>query len=124
MTAPSSGSPKVGDFVSTDDPLARIYPPTANISEATINGLVAFGPERTMEQAPGFAFRIMVDIGARALSPAINDPTTAVLATDQIHRLPLCGFQEHRYRTHSRSRRQAPPHLSDTGLERHRRSLP
>ena len=34
-----------------------------------------------------FAFRIMVDIGARALSPAINDPTTAVLALDQIHRL-------------------------------------
>ena len=33
-----------------------------------------------MEQDPGFAFRIMVDIAARALSPAINDPTTAVLA--------------------------------------------
>jgi uncharacterized membrane protein len=34
-----------------------------------------------------FAFRIMVDIAARALSPAVNDPTTAVLAIDQIHRL-------------------------------------
>src|SRR4030095_16166827 len=29
----------------------------------------------------------MVDIAAKALSPAINDPTTAVLALDQIHRL-------------------------------------
>lgn len=86
--------PQVGDFVSTDDPLARIYPPTANVSEATINGLVAFGPERTMEQDPMFAFRIMVDIGARALSPAINDPTTAVLAIDQIHRLlRYAGFK-------------------------------
>jgi uncharacterized membrane protein len=86
--------PQVGDFVSTDDPLARIYPPTANISEATINALVAFGPERTMEQDPMFAFRIMVDIGARALSPAINDPTTAVLAIDQIHRLlRYAGFK-------------------------------
>ena len=40
-----------------------------------------------MRQDPLFAFRIMVDIAARALSPAINDPTTAVLAIDQIHRL-------------------------------------
>ncbi len=49
--------------------------------------VVAFGPERTMRQDPLFAFRIMVDIAARALSPAVNDPTTAVLALDQIHRL-------------------------------------
>jgi uncharacterized membrane protein len=79
--------PQVGDFVSTNDPLARISPPTARISEDAVNTMVAFGPERTMEQDPMFAFRIMVDIGERALSPAINDPTTAVLAIDQIHRL-------------------------------------
>ena len=40
-----------------------------------------------MEQDPQFAFRIIVDVAAKALSPAINDPTTAVLALDQIHRL-------------------------------------
>ncbi len=34
-----------------------------------------------------FAFRIVVDIALKALSPAINDPTTAVLALDQLHRL-------------------------------------
>ena len=48
---------------------------------------VAFGPERTLEQDPMFAFRIIVDIALKALSPAINDPTTAVLALDQVHRL-------------------------------------
>ena len=79
--------PQVGDFVSTDDPLARIYPASAKIDDRTINDMVAFGPERTMRQDPLFAFRIMVDIAARALSPAVNDPTTAVLAIDQIHRL-------------------------------------
>lgn len=79
--------PQVGDFVSINDALARIYPPTAKISEDVVNSMVAFGPERTMEQDPMFAFRIMVDIGERALSPAVNDPTTAVLAIDQIHRL-------------------------------------
>ena len=34
-----------------------------------------------------FAFRVIVDIASKALSPAINDPTTAVLAIDQIHHL-------------------------------------
>jgi uncharacterized membrane protein len=79
--------PQVGDFVSTDDPLARIHPADAQIDERSINEMVAFGPERTMRQDPLFAFRIMVDIAVRALSPAVNDPTTAVLAIDQIHRL-------------------------------------
>jgi uncharacterized membrane protein len=79
--------PQVGDFVSTGDPLARIYPSDAAVDDKAINALVAFGPERTMRQDPMFAFRIMVDIASRALSPAVNDPTTAVLAIDQIHRL-------------------------------------
>lgn len=79
--------PQVGDFVSTDDVLARVYPPSATIDEEAVNALVAFGPERTMRQDPMFAFRIMVDVAIRALSPAVNDPTTAVLALDQIHRL-------------------------------------
>lgn len=79
--------PQVGDFVSTDDPLARIHPANAAVDEQAINQMVAFGAERTMRQDPLFAFRIMVDVAARALSPAVNDPTTAVLAIDQIHRL-------------------------------------
>ena len=48
---------------------------------------VAVGSERTIEQDPAFVFRIIVDIAIRALSPAINDPTTAVSGIDQIHRL-------------------------------------
>ncbi len=40
-----------------------------------------------MEQDPTFAFRVLVDIAIKALSPAINDPTTAVLSIDQLHRL-------------------------------------
>ena len=45
------------------------------------------GQERTLEQDPAFAFRIIVDIASKGLSPAINDPTTAVLAVDQVHHL-------------------------------------
>ena len=40
-----------------------------------------------MEQDPTFALRILVDIAIKALSAAINDPTTAVMAIDQLHRL-------------------------------------
>jgi uncharacterized membrane protein len=57
------------------------------IDDRAVRSTVAFGPERTLEQDPMFAFRIIVDIALKALSPAINDPTTAVVALDQVHRL-------------------------------------
>jgi uncharacterized membrane protein len=40
-----------------------------------------------MEQDPTYAFRLTVDIASKALSPAINDPTTAVMAVDHLHHL-------------------------------------
>ncbi|MEZ5410126.1 MAG: DUF2254 domain-containing protein [Acidimicrobiales bacterium] len=48
---------------------------------------VVIGDERTMEGDPGFGLRQLVDIAERALSPGINDPTTAVQCIDQIHAL-------------------------------------
>jgi uncharacterized membrane protein len=78
--------PQVGDFVPKGDPLFRIYPAQRDVDTASLSQMVAFGAERTLEQDPAFAFRVMVDIASRALSPAINDPTTAVLALDQLHR--------------------------------------
>ena len=42
------------------------------------------GDERTTEQDPAFAVRIMVDVAIRALSPAVNDPTTAVQVIDYL----------------------------------------
>lgn len=79
--------PQVGDFIARGDPLFRIRTGGRPVDAATLRDCVAIGHERTMEQDPRFAFRIMVDIANKALSPAINDPTTAVLALDQIHRL-------------------------------------
>jgi uncharacterized membrane protein len=43
--------------------------------------------DRTYEQDPKYPIRLLVDIAIRALSPAINDPTTAVQAIDQIEDL-------------------------------------
>jgi len=79
--------PHVGDFVAVDEPLFRLYGGASAIDDHQLRAAVAFGSERTLEQDPTFAFRILVDIAIKALSPAINDPTTAVLAIDQLHRL-------------------------------------
>jgi uncharacterized membrane protein len=79
--------PQVGDFLSVDEPLFRLYGGASAINDRQLLASVALGSERTLEQDPTFAFRILVDIAIKALSPAINDPTTAVLAIDQLHRL-------------------------------------
>jgi uncharacterized membrane protein len=80
-------APQVGDFVAVDDPLFNLFGGSISIDEDELHCLVAFGSERTIDQDPTFAFRIAVDIALKALSPAINDPTTAVLAIDQLHRM-------------------------------------
>ena len=79
--------PEVGDFVAAGDPLFRIYQGGVELDQEALRKSVALGQERTLEQDPMFAFRIMVDIAAKALSPAVNDPTTAVLSIDHIHHL-------------------------------------
>src|SRR6185295_8716767 len=79
--------PQVGDFIAKEDPLFRTFQGGTTLTAATLSQLVAVGQERTMEQDPAFAFRVIVDIASKGLSPAINDPTTAVLAIDRIHHL-------------------------------------
>ena len=93
--------PQVGDFIATGEPLFKVYGAAALLDEGRLKSHVAFGPERTLEQDPTFAFRIIVDIALKALSPAINDPTTAVIAIDQLHRLL------------TESRKQEPAHRRD-----------
>jgi uncharacterized membrane protein len=81
-------APQVGDFVARGTPLFRVYRDVGGeLSPQALQEMVAIGSERSPEQDPTFAFRIIVDIASKALSPAINDPTTAVLAIDQLHHL-------------------------------------
>ncbi len=66
--------------------LAEVYgagPPSARY----LRQQFALGRERTIEQDPAFAMRILVDIAIKALSPAINDPTTAVQVLDHVEAL-------------------------------------
>lgn len=69
-----------GDFVSTGVRTLEVYgaPQHPALTEQRLSGMIALGTERTIEQDPAFGLRIMVDVAIRALSPAVNDPTTAV----------------------------------------------
>jgi uncharacterized membrane protein len=78
--------PQVGDFIAYRYPLCHIYG-GADLPVEAVTQSIVLGTERTMEQDPAFAFRLIVDIASKGLSPAINDPTTAVLALDRIHHL-------------------------------------
>jgi uncharacterized membrane protein len=78
----------VGDFVSAGAALMDVYGgDIGRDDEERLRGMVALGVERTIEQDPAFAVRIMVDIAIRALSPAVNDPTTAVQVMDHLEDL-------------------------------------
>ena len=69
----------------------------------SVNSAVATGFERTNVQDVGFGFRQLVDVAARALSPGINDPTTAVHIIGHLSAL-LCRLAE---------RNPGPEHLTD-----------
>jgi uncharacterized membrane protein len=79
--------PRVGDFVASGEPVFLLHGGSNVFDEGRLRGSIAFGRERTIEQDSTFALRVIVDIAIRALSKAINDPTTAVLGIDQLHRL-------------------------------------
>jgi uncharacterized membrane protein len=79
----------VGDTVVDGMPLARVHGGTGRVAPEELRRLVRLGPDRTFEQDPKYALRLLVDIAIKALSPAINDPTTAVQALDQVEDLLL-----------------------------------
>jgi len=79
----------VGDTVVELTPLLYLYGADRPINERKLRNAIELGAERTFEQDPKYAIRLLVDIAIKALSPAINDPTTAVQALDQIEDLLL-----------------------------------
>jgi uncharacterized membrane protein len=81
--------PQVGDFLAFGQDLFHLHGEVTDpvSGGAALRRCVALGPERSLDRDPAFGLRILVDIAIKALSPAINDPTTAVLAIDQLHHL-------------------------------------
>ncbi|MBT2441384.1 DUF2254 domain-containing protein [Streptomyces sp. ISL-36] len=76
--------PRIGDFVVPGTPVLAVHGGQAS---RRLAAAVSVGVERTFHQDVGFGLRQLADIGLRALSPAVNDPTTAVQSLDRITQL-------------------------------------
>src|SRR3712207_5247477 len=79
----------VGSFLLVGAPLATVWPQEAvdaDLKERLRSAFV-LGPERTRQQDVELGIRQLADIAVRALSPAINDPTTATLCIDRLSQL-------------------------------------
>jgi len=77
--------PQVGDFVARGEPVFLLFEGATLLKDRDLMGSLVLGAERTLAQDPAFGLRILVDIANKALSPGINDPTTAVQAIDYIY---------------------------------------
>ncbi|MFF1476455.1 DUF2254 domain-containing protein [Streptomyces sp. NPDC058301] len=78
--------PTIGDFVVPGTPVLAVHGGRAP-SRGALGYTVSVGVERTFHQDLGFGLRQLCDIALRALSPAVNDPTTAVQCLDRIVQL-------------------------------------
>lgn len=79
----------VGDTLVDNTLLLRVHGGRELLAETPLRRAIQTARERTFEQDPKYPLRLLVDIAIKALSPAINDPTTAVQAIDQIEDLLL-----------------------------------
>jgi uncharacterized membrane protein len=77
----------VGEALLDGTAVLRVYGARRSLSERDLMRAIRLASERTFEQDPKYPIRLLGDIAIKALSPAINDPTTAVQAIDQIEDL-------------------------------------
>lgn len=89
--------PTVGDYLPSNVALFAVYAGdgqgrdgqggSGHVDVAEVLAHVGIGPERTLYQDTAFGLRQLVDMAEKALSPALNDPTTAVQCIDRLHDL-------------------------------------
>lgn len=81
---------KVGDPIGPGDPLLSCdREPPRMITRLVVNQ-IAIGEERAIDFDPSFGVRILVDTASKALSPGVNDPTTATIALDNLAEVLFC----------------------------------
>jgi uncharacterized membrane protein len=100
---------RVGQFVPAGVPLARVSPPERVAADFALHLIAAFdiGPTRTLQQDVEFGIIQIVDIALRAMSPAVNDPSTAISCVDQLSRIMIVWIG----RMPPPSHYYAPPHV-------------
>jgi uncharacterized membrane protein len=80
--------PRVGEYVVTGGPVLAVHGDQAP-PDSQLRTCIDLGRARTLYQDPTFGIRQLVDVATQALSPAVNQPTTAVLVIDRLHDLLL-----------------------------------
>ncbi len=80
---------RIGQFVPAGTPLLMVHKAERLDAEkiTLLRGAFDFGPSRTLQQDIEFGILQIVDIALKAISPAVNDPTTAISGVDQLSRL-------------------------------------
>lgn len=76
-----------GDYVTSGQAVGRVWGRDALTSQEAggITDAIHFGTVRTLDGDVGLGVRQLLDIAERALSPGVNDPTTAVQAINELH---------------------------------------
>lgn len=95
---------RVGQFVIEGEPLASVLEfPLVDSDLNRLRGLFSIGRQRTVEQDASFGIRQIVDVALKALSPGVNDTTTAVMCIHHLtailarlsdRRIESCGRSE------------------------------
>lgn len=75
---------RVGDGVSVGSPIALVAAADARPSERELSRCLLVRHERSLAHDPLYALRLLTDVALKALSPGINDPTTAVRSLDEV----------------------------------------
>ena len=100
---------RVGQFVPAGIPLARVSKAERVPADRALHLIAAFdiGSTRTLQQDVEFGVIQIVDIALRAMSPAVNDPSTAISCVDQLSRILIFWNS----RAPPPSHYYAPPHV-------------
>jgi uncharacterized membrane protein len=100
---------RIGQFAPAGVPLARVSKAERLPGDFALHLIAAFdiGPVRTLQQDVEFGIIQIVDIALRAMSPAVNDPSTAISCVDQLSRIMILWIR----RVPPPSHYYAPPHV-------------
>jgi len=79
--------PAIGQYLASGTVTLRLFGTERQPQGRDARRVLVLARQRTMDQDPAFAMRMFVDIAIRGLSPAVNDPTTAVQSLDRIETL-------------------------------------
>jgi uncharacterized membrane protein len=79
--------PMVGHYIAPGTLALRLRGAERPPERVLARQVLVLARQRTIDQDPAFGLRMLVDIAIRALSPAVNDPTTAVQSLDRIETL-------------------------------------